>query len=282
VWVPAARPSRPPFDPATGGWIPVGQPVAPLVPPEATRKGTVQFVLLSILLWIDLALLGLGVLIAIISGAILLLAPDSAAADDVRELLEGGGKESLILNTVFTFVLFGVIPFFWVLGTRMRPVEGTKRFLHLHEPAKGVLQGIGLAILLLVGVAILIVSYTLATEGPEGLTDEGQDPNPAVQDILDNLSWPIAVMVALCAGVGEEIFFRGFLQRYLGPWWQGVLFGLAHATGGYVPQVIFALGMGIAFGHLVKRGWSLWALITAHVLYDFTLLALALVAPEIG
>jgi membrane protease YdiL (CAAX protease family) len=145
-----------------------------------------------------------------------------------------------------------------------------------------VLRGIGLGVLLLVSVAILITLYTLATEGVDGLTNGDEETNPAVQDILDNLSWPIAVLVAVCAGVGEELFFRGFLQRYLGPWWQGVLFGLAHATGGYLPQVVFALGMGLVFGQLVKRGWSLWALITAHFLYDFTLLALALVAPEIG
>jgi membrane protease YdiL (CAAX protease family) len=279
----AAAPAQPAFDLATGQWLPVAQASAPAaLPPEATRKGTARYVLLTILLWFDLVLLALFVLIAMVTGAILLFAPDSAAADEVRKLLEGGSKEGLVLNTLLTFVMFGVIPFLWVLGTRQQAKEGTKRFLHLHEPAKGMLRGIGLAVVLLLSVAVLISVYTIGNEGVDGLTHPSDEPNPAVQDILDNLSWPIAVLVALCAGVGEEVFFRGFLQRYLGVWGQGILFGLAHATGGYVPQVLFALGMGVLFGFLVKRGWSLWTLITAHFLYDFTLLALALVAPGFG
>ena len=38
----------------------------------------------------------------------------------------------------------------------------------------------------------------------------------------------------LCAGIGEELLFRGALQPLLGIWWTGLLFALAHyGTGGF-------------------------------------------------
>ncbi|MHB1261220.1 MAG: CPBP family intramembrane glutamic endopeptidase [Thermoplasmatota archaeon] len=289
----AAKPPRA-FDPATGDWIavpataPAGAgigaearlPQAEVDAPDAPKEGTAGYVLWSILLWIDLALLGFSTLVAIGYGAILLFAPDSAAADSIRDQLQAGSRSDLVVNTLVSLVAFGLIPVLWLLGTRRKPVEGTMRFLHLHEPAKGVLRGVLLTIPLLMAVTLLVSMYTVATEGWDGLSNPDEGVNPAVQEIIDNLTWPIAVLVAVGAGVGEEIFFRGFLQRYLGVWGQAVLFGLAHSTGGYLPQVLFAFGLGILFGLLVKRGWSLWSLIVAHTLYDFTLLAMALVAPE--
>jgi membrane protease YdiL (CAAX protease family) len=272
------------FDPATGTWLPPRSPdLSPAgIAPDAARKGTVRYTLLTILLWIDLVVLSLFTLFSIVLGAILLFAPDSAAADDVREMLASGDESGLITNTLLSFLLFGVIPFVWVLGTRQQPWEGTKRFLRLHDPAQGILRGVMLGVLILVALAVVMSAYTLATKGVDGFKEVEEEPNPAVDALLQNLTWPIVVLVALGAGIGEEIFFRGFLQRYLGVWGQGILFGLAHATGGYVPQILFAFALGILFGYLLKRGVSLWTLITAHALYDFTLLALALVAPEIG
>jgi membrane protease YdiL (CAAX protease family) len=38
----------------------------------------------------------------------------------------------------------------------------------------------------------------------------------------------------LCAGIGEELLFRGALQPLLGIWWTGLFFALAHSgTGGF-------------------------------------------------
>ncbi len=281
----------PTFDPATGDWIPLAAPTPAVAAdargngpgadaPDASKKGTAGYILWTLLLWIDLVLLGLSTLVAIAYGAILLFAPDSATADSIRDQLQVGSRSDLVVNTLVSLVAFGLIPLLWVLGTRRRPVEGTKRFLHLHDPGKGILRGVLLTIPLLIAVAVLVSLYTLATEGVDGLTNPDESVNPAVQEILDNLTWPLAVLIAVGAGVGEEIFFRGLLQRYLGVWGQAVLFGLAHSTGGYLPQILFALALGVVFGLLLKRGWSLWSLIVAHVLYDFTLLALALVAPE--
>jgi membrane protease YdiL (CAAX protease family) len=290
----SAAPSRPrpAFDPVTGAWL-SAEPAAPpadAAPEASIPKGSVRYVLWTILLWIDLAALAFATVAAIVTGLILIFAPDSASADRLRDQLQGGTVADIVLNTVLGLVAFGLIPFLWVWGTRREPKEGTKRFLRLHLQRDGkgqpsvaatVLWGFALALGMLLVVAVLITAYTCATQ-PDCLAQPAEDENPAVQGLLDNLSWPLAFLIALGAGVGEEVFFRGFLQRYVGVWGQAVLFGLAHATGGYLPQILFALGLGIAFGFLVKRGWSLWTLILAHFLYDFTLLGLALLYPELG
>jgi membrane protease YdiL (CAAX protease family) len=270
-WLPQAPPPAPAADPS-------GPPLAHASPapdaPDAPKKGTTSYVLWSVLLWADLALLALNFIGVLVFGIILVAAPGSETADWVRAQL--AADSDILWLVLGSLVTFAVIPVAWVMGTRRDPIEGTKRFLHLHDPVMGTLKGILLAVPLLVSVVVLSVLYVLATQGPDGLTDPDPQSNPAVDALLKDLTLPLAVLVALGAGIGEEIFFRGFLQRYLGVWGQAGLFGLAHSAGGYIPQIVFALGLGVAFGFLVKRGWSLWTLMTAHAVYDVVLLATAL------
>jgi membrane protease YdiL (CAAX protease family) len=85
-------------------------------------------------------------------------------------------------------------------------------------------------------------------------------------------------LVAILAGVGEELLFRGVLQTLLVHWttpWMGlaitsVLFGLAHALS----KLYFALAtlIGLCFGWLVLEYDDLIAPIIAHSLYDFVAL----------
>jgi membrane protease YdiL (CAAX protease family) len=268
------------FDSATGDWIPVPTPgaaaaaQAPEVAPDAPKK-SVAATVWTVILGIDLALLALNLLVAIGIGLVLVFAPDSAQAEDIRQSFEGGDRTSLVLETLLTFTLMGVIPLLWVINTRQKPGEGTKLYLGLHSAGKALLQGLALTPALLVAVAVLSSLYILGTEGPDGFTLE-DDENPAVQAIVDNLNLPIAFLIAFCAGVGEEILFRGVLIKRIGVWGQALAFGLMHSLGGYVPQILFATGLGVLFGYLRRRGWSLIALITAHAMYDLVLLLLAL------
>lgn len=235
------------------------------------------------MLWTALLVLNLAVLVffflnAIFAGLVLLVAPDSALAGEIEASFQESSRRGIVLQTVATLVLTGLIPFLWVLGTRRQAGLGTQRYLHLHSPVKGLLQGLALTPVLLAAVLALSSLYILATEGPDGFTlEEKEGDNPAVDSLLQHLNWPLAILVSVGAGVGEEIFFRGVLQRWMGVWGQAALFGLAHLSGGYLPQVLFAFGLGVFFGYLVKRGWSLWGLILAHTLYDLTLLSIGLV-----
>jgi membrane protease YdiL (CAAX protease family) len=83
------------------------------------------------------------------------------------------------------------------------------------------------------------------------------------------------VAVLLCAGlfagVGEELFFRGFLQTRLRQRWgvwpaicvTALAFGILH----YDPvHSVMAFGMGVFLGWLVERTGSIRPAIAAHVL----------------
>lgn len=284
AWVPVAPP-RSAFDPATGAWLSTATGSAwrsrlradPSLP-EA-RKPTSGSTAWTVLLGLDLAFLAVNFLAQLAIGSILLFAPDSAAAQEARDTFGAGSARAVALGQLLTFTLMGVLPFLWVLATRRATWEGTKRYLQLHSPGGAVLRGILLTPALLLGVALLLLGYTLITEGPQGLdlaqSEEGE--NPAVDALLANLTWPLAILVAATSGIGEEILFRGVLRRWLGSWGQALLFGLSHMAGGFLPQVLFALGLGLLFGWLLRRGWSLWSMMVAHALYNMSLLALSLV-----
>jgi hypothetical protein len=86
--------------------------------------------------------------------------------------------------------------------------------------------------------------------------------------------WELAALAA-AAGVGEELFFRAFLQglgeRWLGflPAWllTSALFGLVHAvTPAYA---VIATLIGLYFGAVWSLTGSLPAVMMAHGLYDF-------------
>lgn len=88
--------------------------------------------------------------------------------------------------------------------------------------------------------------------------------------------WYELLLVAVLAGVGEELLFRGVLQPSLERWgyWtslilSNVVFGLLHAIT--VTYAILAFGMGFLLGLLMDAPSerSLLAPIITHGLYDF-------------
>jgi membrane protease YdiL (CAAX protease family) len=82
-------------------------------------------------------------------------------------------------------------------------------------------------------------------------------------------------LVALLAGVGEELLFRGVLQHILGEWTTplaslaitSLLFGAAHALSKL--YFLLATAIGLCFGGLVLQYNDLVAPMVAHSLYDF-------------
>ncbi len=78
---------------------------------------------------------------------------------------------------------------------------------------------------------------------------------------LMELAW-----VALLAGLGEELLFRGALQPFLGLPLASLLFALAHCI---TPTYALLTGlMGLYLGWLAKATGNLWVPITTHALYD--------------
>lgn len=83
------------------------------------------------------------------------------------------------------------------------------------------------------------------------------------------------LLVAIAAGLGEELLFRGFLQQllttyigtHLGVLMASLAFGLCHYLSNIYLLVAFA--MGCYFGWLFKASASIWVPVTAHAVYDF-------------
>ena len=83
--------------------------------------------------------------------------------------------------------------------------------------------------------------------------------------------------VSLSAGVGEELFYRGFLLWYIGQWapvWvavivSSVLFGLAHVMHGTQATLRSTL-MGFLLAGLYLAGGSLVAPMILHTVVDLT------------
>jgi membrane protease YdiL (CAAX protease family) len=82
-------------------------------------------------------------------------------------------------------------------------------------------------------------------------------------------------LIAVLAGVGEELLFRGVLQSLIGQWTTpmmglyitSLLFGLVHALSKL--YFFLATAIGLCFGALVLQYNDLVAPMVAHSLYDF-------------
>jgi membrane protease YdiL (CAAX protease family) len=92
-------------------------------------------------------------------------------------------------------------------------------------------------------------------------------------------SIPAALVVAASTALGEELLFRGALQPRLGLLPTTLLFALLHVQYTLSPASLIILGVGLGFG-LLRRWRDTTASIVAHFVYNFALLALAMVVPQ--
>jgi uncharacterized protein len=94
------------------------------------------------------------------------------------------------------------------------------------------------------------------------------------------------ILVGLFAAVGEELFFRGVLQRILIQWttkpWlgiviTGILFSAIHLQfSGFLPR----MGLGILLGFIYWYSGSMWVNILFHFLFNSMQVILAYLKPE--
>lgn len=168
-------------------------------------------------------------------------------------------------------------------------------YIGLRTPFKKRYWLLGIASLL---VAIPLVEYTglLNRQFPfdentrrwmEGIEEEAARTirfmlvKNSVKDLILNL-----IFIALFAGVGEELFFRGILQRlfirgFKSPWTGIVLaaflFSFFHFQFfGFIPRFL----LGILLGAIYWYSGSLWPAILAHFAYDAFIIILAYFNPS--
>lgn len=91
----------------------------------------------------------------------------------------------------------------------------------------------------------------------------------AMQVLADLPVW-IAIVIALSAGIGEELLFRGAIQPAWGLLPASLLFAFAHAVSPLYIAIAFIAGLGL--GGLYSATGALLAPMIAHALYDALML----------
>jgi membrane protease YdiL (CAAX protease family) len=127
----------------------------------------------------------------------------------------------------------------------------------------------------LVTIPMLAAFWWLVHSSRTTLRELRQQVEWLIREMFPTSSIPQFALVAILAGVGEELLFRGALQTLIGRWTTpvfglvitSVLFGLAHALSKL--YFVFATVIGLCFGWLVLRYNDLVTPMVAHSLYDF-------------
>ncbi|MGV3559178.1 CPBP family intramembrane glutamic endopeptidase [Larkinella arboricola] len=114
-----------------------------------------------------------------------------------------------------------------------------------------------------------------ALRGLEEWMKQKEDQISELTTFLTNFSSPLELVIALVViaiipGIGEEVLFRGLLQRKLAQWtgnvhvaiWvAAIIFSAIHVQFyGFVPRVL----LGALFGYLYVWSGNLWVAILAH------------------
>jgi len=125
--------------------------------------------------------------------------------------------------------------------------------------ANGLLLALVLA-LFTVGASQILSRYTLWTRRLETELSMVIGPLPRYEITL----------IAIASSIGEETFFRGLLQPYLGLVITSTIFGLVHvpATPALRPWTLFALLMGFVLGSVYQSTGSLLPPILLHFLVN--------------
>lgn len=168
-------------------------------------------------------------------------------------------------------------------------------YIGLKKPSKPIYWVLGIAALIL---AIPLVEYTgllnrkidfgSARQWMQSMEDEAAKQikfmlgKRTFSELLMNI-----IFIAVFAGVGEELFFRGVLQRLFikaskSPWLgiivTAFLFSAMHIQFfGFIPRFL----LGVLLGAVYWYSGSLWTAIIAHVVYDAFFIVLAYFQPQI-
>ena len=128
----------------------------------------------------------------------------------------------------------------------------------------------------LAGIALGLLIYVAATLAaslmPAGVTADHLGARTLFDAVKNSL--PAALALAVLAGTGEEILFRGALQPVFGLFVTSLLFTLFHTHYGLSPALPILFAVSVCFG-LVRLRFSTTAAIICHATYNFAPFVLA-------
>ena len=133
----------------------------------------------------------------------------------------------------------------------------------LREVGFGLLVGpfLWMAVLLAVGgLALLLKSLGYGDVLPEAA--------PELITFMASLPVLLRLALSLSAGVVEEIFFRGFLQRRIGIGMSTLFFVLAHLTYEAPLMLVGVTLLSLSFAGLTAVRGNVWPAVAAHTLFD--------------
>lgn len=167
--------------------------------------------------------------------------------------------------TVLQMLIFVAAACYGVgLFLRRSPAQTMLR-LGLRVPTpRDVWMGITLGIsLLVVGIVYALVWERLFT--PQQIAEQTQ-ASEALATAFSTL--PLALLLAVCAAIGEEVLLRGALQPIFGNVLTSLFFALLHTQYLITPGLLLLFGVSLGFGWLRQRH-STSAAIIAHFVYNF-------------
>lgn len=174
---------------------------------------------------------------------------------------------------VLSELIFAVVAFLGVgLLVRRHGRELMKR-LGLVKPEPRHLL-VGMALIVLLVILQVIVGLIWAQLYPDQAAIL-EDLNTILLADMDTLwEW---LLLALAAGIAEELLFRGALQPIMGMGFTAVVFALIHVQYGFSPILLFIVLLAVILG-LVRRYYNTTTAIFIHVGYDLVLGLFALLA----
>lgn len=219
----------------------------------------------------------LGILLLSFIGARQLAGPHAANVNRMQTYAFTVGTEALMLGWVYLGLRLRNIPFRSVFGT----VKGS-RTLGIDFLSAFVFW---IGALFFLGTINVIWMASDAAIHHRALFPNGK-PQPDQQHLVDTLArlapnhgWEYAVwvLVCVCAGIAEEVVFRGYFQRQFTAWgrgavWAGVvfsavLFGCAHGYQGARQMVLLSI-FGALFSLFAIFRRNIRAGIIAHAWQD--------------
>jgi membrane protease YdiL (CAAX protease family) len=168
-------------------------------------------------------------------------------------------RQALFHLSIFTLVGFSLIA---NIALHFHPSVTFWSLFESESPILHTFFGLGMG-LVASGLGLLLLQI-------KGLQSTNTSFTQMLEDL--DLQWYHILFYSFCAGVGEEILFRGAMQAYLYIWPTAIIFVLIH---GYINPKdlkmslfgVFLILISAGFGYLMKHE-SLYAAMAAHFMYD--------------
>lgn len=213
-----------------------------------------------------LLLLLVGVFVSVVFGAFV-----GGVAAYESEIVLGMEAPALreadvLSNVVLSAIIFVVPAWTYVRVVHAASAPAAWRMLGLApmRPERDALVGLALG-----GAFLLVLSVASAGLSMLGLV---VPENERALEIAGSVSVAGAVMLSVGAAIGEEVFFRGFLQPRIGVVGQALVFMSGHLAYLNVLELVVTFSLALAFGLAYKRSGSLVGPMVAHFVFNVVML----------